>query len=222
MITNRHSFTLALSLILLTGLAAENCQAQQYYVRLYVLGDSLSAGDVPGAVGSSWADLIDAHGFAHVRNLAIGGTRLDEVDIPPRLACDWVHAPDTRVILWAGSNDYFQGAALEDTAEALHDRIAQVLAQGCELWVFLPPLLVDLHPLLVPEGRRDTVALRDMFSVVLQDYPGVRVVDFRPDCEGAPQCVDFWQHWTLDGVHQAPGMHWWQAAQIIRLMGLDS
>jgi hypothetical protein len=160
----------------------------------YVYGDSLTS------PAGSWADLIDDHGYATIRNQAVPGSRLVDLRIP-RLPCH----NGTEVILWIGTNDAGSNVPKNSYKSSLRRALTSLQEQNCSVTLILP-VLVDSISTQVHERTR---SVRRWTWSTAVNYSNVTMLD-------APYSTEN----TVDGLHPNAGQQFWIAVWLINELGL--
>ena len=179
-----------LTLLLSIGIANKTHAIEEWWW----FGDSLSSG------WNSQAEFLDQQGYAQIRNMARGGLRAVDVEIPDWLLC-W---PDyTRVVLYLGGND-----ALQDIPDVwfemkYRDFLQHLSGRQCSTLVILPPALVGTQW----EEKLD--AKRRIILRLASEYDNTTVIDL-------PHPSDQ----TVDGLHQDQWLMWRQAEHLIKELEL--
>ena len=161
---------------------------------IWLFGDSLSAQYY------GWAGMVDDNNYANIKNVARNGLQM--IDLDP---IDWVRCGpnhrDTEVILWIGSNDLFKGADINEFETSMRAFLEQLRVNECRVSVFL-----------VPKYRLSdrTVMFRDTQVRVAEEFPNATVYDIYWDSSE-----------TYDGIHQKQKLHFLQAVDIIKKLGLQ-
>ena len=168
---------------------------------VWVFGDSLSS------PGHGWAQIINNLSFGQMRNTARGGLRMVDVIMPDWLVCqteDNRGFVNDQVVIWLGGNDGLQKTNVEWYERKLRDHLQFLEGRKCRVYLVLPPLFVNDHEL---------AGLFEPYRIISErvgnEYDNVKVIDMHWD-----------ENKLSDGLHQNKGLHFWQAVQMVNVLGL--